>query len=791
MSGTPHWMFGFATLLITAMLTSCVDQSAREPGGKAATIASHTSPRVDENKKQNGNEENGNARGHVSSAAVAPPAAALETRDSLKISKVDGQLIERAAPRMTEPARPLQHDRIQSMDWLALESIRRSPTTSPMAVPRPKVTISGTSLPMALGNPADPASLTLVPSTPAVATMPPASTASQTDKVKPNSELLVSTFWNGWLTNDRQRFNPTKKISPGAKYIVRLQLAPFSYGSDEAGVTSAPTSKTTSDSLRKWLTELPDDVETVDLDAVLIYDTTFFEASSLGTSKRFQLSIRKIRDWMESRSTSAPASGDVFRRLKEGDREFVFAGEDVQFSLTAKERFPVNETWASVALSIWDPQKGIPLDEVSFSVCAASTCQGVQRSTAIFDGFDAVKASLGAGAQVPEAAIHLIQFAGDYLWGVFSQRTKSAGSPGERTSEPQYLPWSTGKTFAQMREYMQNAVSSVAKLNEAGMLSLGEDLLGELIPSGGNDRAKLVNQSFVNFVKSYSSAEPYLARELPALFIRIAVREAAEQPTLWPFSLISTPIGRNNERQFIGRIFRIESPLTNQNSETEDSCIREWMVVGPARTGTTAQARPKLTTVEAERIGLDDLTLRVGNGVVTITDDMSEFHKYVHGDGELNSPPPISESPILISVLSHHDNNSIFLEDSPDAFVVRAGHVERTFMRSSVVLLNGCGTGRPGASELIGRLNRAGVHAAIATLAEVSPEMAGDFLECFLREIEDAPVGGISLGVAHSRTLRCLEARVGLDEQKYGPKALMYGLLGNSGLRVCEPRRVP
>jgi hypothetical protein len=95
-------------------------------------------------------------------------------------------------------------------------------------------------------------------------------------------------------------------------------------------------------------------------------------------------------------------------------------------------------------------------------------------------------------------------------------------------------------------------------------------------------------------------------------------------------------------------------------------------------------------------------------------------------------------------------------------------------------------------------LNSLGVDSIVTTLAEVDPEMAGDFSACFACAVNSHPDS--PLGIVHISTLECLAKRApsmpALDcaqpptpetPDAYGPRALTYVLLGNANLHLCPP----
>jgi hypothetical protein len=145
--------------------------------------------------------------------------------------------------------------------------------------------------------------------------------------------------------------------------------------------------------------------------------------------------------------------------------------------------------------------------------------------------------------------------------------------------------------------------------------------------------------------------------------------------------------------------------------------------------------------------------------------------------------------PSAIIVTSHHDRNTVFFDSSDRVF---SRQIERRFRLGSIAVLNGCGTGAPGATDIIAELNRRGVAAVIATGTEVRGEMAGWFLACFAEAVEGATGREPRLTELYFTAIQCLRSKRGQRAvADYGGYALAYLLMGNAGLTLCPPRKTP
>ena len=96
------------------------------------------------------------------------------------------------------------------------------------------------------------------------------------------------------------------------------------------------------------------------------------------------------------------------------------------------------------------------------------------------------------------------------------------------------------------------------------------------------------------------------------------------------------------------------------------------------------------------------------------------------------------------------------------------------------------------ALDLLQKFNQRGVAAAIASYAPIRPELAGDFLTTLSAVTAEGDAGGLSLADVFFRTLQRLRAVTSDDlAAPYGARALVFSLLGNTGLRLCAPTKRP
>ncbi|HYC44419.1 MAG TPA: hypothetical protein VED01_02945 [Burkholderiales bacterium] len=572
-------------------------------------------------------------------------------------------------------------------------------------------------------------------------------------------------LWNAWAEPLGQPYSPAKQLKPDTVYRVRVHMSAMAYGDAPAGVAASKVSDTARRQFDEWLTTLSDQNE-VELDALLIVDSAIFDTPAV-VQKKLRVNLTRLRA-ADRFAVLDPQGPRPLEKLKNNPQQpFVFGETD--FQLRTWKKLPTTATLAPIAISVWSSAAGVPqmpIDEVAFALCiSGAKCEGAYPAQYGYGGFDALRASQAENS--PEAAIHLVELPTGAVFGVFRQK-----------AEGKYYTWPLKRRLEDLRKGIENDLHAFRDGDYRRQVAAGSGLLRRLIPeSSDNEDASAAYTAFVSFVARHAkNAKPYDRDELPSIFFRIA-SATRQEPAVWPLAAMAVRTSPD-EGWFLGRYFRIESPLTNQNYAGETGCLQDWQVVGPATTGTTALARSKL------RLGLDDgfnrnRTLQIGGARVPIVDKMDLFERYLYGTSDVE-PAPVSPAPVFLSVLSHHARDSVYFEQTEPP--VHSSIIRRRFVAPSAVILNGCGTGLAGASGFIDALNRNGVHAAIATVADVEATMAGDFLACFVEQVRNGPDEGQPIGLLHTKTLRCMEAK------NYGPKVLVYGLLGNSGLRICKPR---
>jgi hypothetical protein len=273
-----------------------------------------------------------------------------------------------------------------------------------------------------------------------------------------------------------------------------------------------------------------------------------------------------------------------------------------------------------------------------------------------------------------------------------------------------------------------------------------------------------------HFEKTKDFEEHQLDSASPSIFVRIVPTRTDPVPIV-PLPMVAVEIDK--KPTFLGLHFRIEAPLPVQSYESADTCVSHWVALLPPEgitDSTLLDARNRMTDI-----------IKNWDNKADIHTDIVEFGKYI-GDKKSDHLATV------LTMVGHHDRNTFwFLENDP--LVSTAVH--RSFSKPSIAILNGCGTGGPGALDFIDQFSRRGVQTVIATNTQVSGEMVGDFVNCLDTVLAKHPKPGLTISQAYFRAVKCLKDRNSgkVNARSYGPRVLLYTLLGNGNLKLCQPVR--
>jgi hypothetical protein len=230
---------------------------------------------------------------------------------------------------------------------------------------------------------------------------------------------------------------------------------------------------------------------------------------------------------------------------------------------------------------------------------------------------------------------------------------------------------------------------------------------------------------------------------------------------------------------YIGNYLRIETPFESQNYDSATNCISKWTLLVPSDNPDQAEDPMQLV-----RAPFAEWINRFSNWKdhAVVYSNLVDFAKWLRGDKS-----KASSNGVLI--LSHHDSDRIYFEDPPGQ-TIEYTNVMRAFASPSLVILNGCGTAKPGASNFLRAFNRDGVATALATSYAVDARMAGLFaqqlMEALAANVDDVKY---NVSLAKFDAMKKVSNLPIPDQQGklWGPRALVFTLVGNGGVRACTP----
>jgi len=566
---------------------------------------------------------------------------------------------------------------------------------------------------------------------------------------EPARRLEDHLIWNTFAEEFGERYWPARSLKPKTSYTIRAHLAALSYGKNEAGVYEKAASRSTRKVAREWLNTKKQEEE---LTVVLLYDSRYFREPD-AREKRVKVRIDRMRDF-DNGKVALPQ--EPLAQLRKDDAAAPFVFVPIEFKIATQDKLPAGA--APIAISIW--YGDTPVDEISVAFCVEGTAcdgpQGVQFGI----GLDSARVAAGPPTSKIAAAIHLIDLQGD-VGAVFRSFDPKTGMPDALET------WTLDKSASMVVQDLKSIMAQLGKaIDDKGIRAEGEALYGTLFPKSASD----ASDAFSAFLRArIAGRKPLDGSDMPTIFVRPRFADA-QPPALLPFGLLAVRVDNANT-VLLGQYFRIEGPLKLQSYGGVSGCVSSWKMIGPPPTGDAALEAARKRLVIERHDGKP--TFVTAGGPVPIVEDMQEFLDWVRG-GE-------SAQGTLLSILSHHESNHVRFAGDPR---VHAAVIRRTFAQPSVALLNGCSTGQPGlgATNFLEVLNEQGFQGAIATMTEVSGTLAGDFLDCFARQVGQSPAG-ITLGRAYSGALRCTAI-----DRNHGAKSLWYVLLGDSEIKICAPR---
>jgi len=570
--------------------------------------------------------------------------------------------------------------------------------------------------------------------------------------------------WNVWTENtkvDSPTFKPVDML-PGHSYLLVVDLAALQY----AKYASQAYSHEASPAFDNWLARNPDDETTVKV--LAIPDDRFFQNMVGKRSQKLLINLKKLR---ATQQQGFQLTGSPFEYLAthNGDAPFTF-GKAI-FRVKTKDNAVGT---AAITFSIWADHR--PVDELSFSVCIVAKlgdpCARAP-ATGSLRGVDATNRD-----SFPDAALHLIEPASQNgLIGVFRCNTCNWGADD-------FKVWKVDHSAAWLRDQFARTVLRGIQLgangvdpendpsfNEATFNNAGNALYSLIFPTQ-DEEAEAAFRRFV--AEKVAHEKP--GGIAPSLFVRLLPQQK-DNGFFIPMGLARVKVSTERE-DFLGFHFRIESPLELQDYSSPATCINKWTLLVPPES-------LSLNPLMEARAPFNDWIAKFGNANATakVYDDLGEFYAW------LNPKPGETETSRVILILSHHESNSLYFKDQSDSAIFPK-NVSRRFAMGSVAIMDACATANPGAFEFVREFNSHGVNAVVASSVEINGKMGGLFLSDLVNMFDKNNADqSYTLDRAVFDAINKLQAEPESDDdpraKPYGPRALLFGLLGNGKLKVC------
>ena len=311
--------------------------------------------------------------------------------------------------------------------------------------------------------------------------------------------------------------------------------------------------------------------------------------------------------------------------------------------------------------------------------------------------------------------------------------------------------------------------------NETIFNTAGEALYGLVFHSEDGNQSE-AEKAFSDFVAA-KIVQEQPGKIAPSLFLRLLPQQP-DQAFFIPMGLARVKVAPTRS-EFLGFHFRIQSPLELQDYASQTTCISKWtLLVPPANLA----GNPLLNARAAFNGWISKFQSFKPNA--TVYDNLDKFR------GWLDTDQTSAGGSTAVLILSHHENNSLFFDQSVSA--IFATNVKRHFAMPSVVIIDACGTANPGAFEFVREFNSHGVSAVVASSVDINGRMGGVFLRMLADGLDrnsGDPTYTLDQAVFEAITKLKTEpdGTGGKPLKKYGPRALLFGLVGNSNLHVCIP----
>ena len=547
--------------------------------------------------------------------------------------------------------------------------------------------------------------------------------------------------WNAWLENSGPpSFSQLETVHTRGDYQAILDLSAFEYSTRDEGIVA----KRASSQLLDWLKRQKG--ETVRLKVLMVPDPALLPANKTKV-QNLDLSLSKMRRYARKRTRAIPAH-PLADLVKNPELDFRFGHTLFEFHTGEKEGL------AYIGLSIW--ANDIPLDEVVVPVCISDTdstndCD-VTRTWFRGDPLNAVP--LSKEKDLPAASLHFFDFGSDRTIGVL------------HVGGDEYLTWTLGTLSSSLGKFIDEILlkNFDKDVGATALQNTGYSLYNLLLPpndpfaSRARQQIEKVVAGRLNLTGNRANAPP------------LVIRMASYDPDISffvPLGIVAVPV--SDKKYFLGDLFRLLSPLPYQELRPLDSCISRWVMVLPPAVD---QSPKELTDARLEF--KDWANACKGPDCIG---SISDFESWI------SSPAPETKSTALL-LLGHYEDDSFTFDHTQ---FLAPSAIQKSFKLPSIAIVDACAAAAPGADKFVKYLNGAGFQAIVATTTTVKPVMAGQYFDLLARQLEKHKgEKEYTVSKAHFDAVQDLEK---LAEKEtfppYGPKALIYSLLGNGSLRLC------
>jgi hypothetical protein len=579
-------------------------------------------------------------------------------------------------------------------------------------------------------------------------------------------EIREPAYWN-ILARKESDGAPTTILRPGESYNLRVDLSAFQYrGESLAGEVSTNAQG----EIQSWLTGT---AANLDLDLVLVTGDEFDDSNDRHQGLR--ISLDKMRTWYGSTTPAAPprlAPNDALAEVTQDVQPDYLFSSGSPFQVHTAE---AAKGMATLTVTMW---KGIPIDEITFSLCIASeteeeaVCHG--KASILSRGFGAVPEMTEPTSSPPDVAVTFVAADPNHkVHGIL--RDNRPGSDGT------FVQWKLNKTMKDLRTYVSQTLEPA--LNTDNLVLTGFGLYKELFTTQVAREAlsRIISAEMATPV----SAEPVnppagaplgAVTNPPRIHFRII---DADGLTTLPVSFLVWQ-RENGAFEPIGFHYILDVPLGGRVTQHSE-CVSRWMLLYPSV--------PEAVDNPDEQDAIIRAVLRAKSTLIQwstvaqkpfLANDINSFGGWLASGAETAGA--------AIVLLAHHASDRMWFSTNQP---ITASLVGRSFQSPTIAILDGCGTGGSAANEFAKRLSVNGVNAIVVTNTNIAPDLAGDYLNVLAEELSaDQSRPGFNFAYAHFNALRRLRGKENTDINPtlYRERALSFMLVGNGNLKLCTPQ---